>query len=106
MSRIETATARFESNFLLLLLSAQFEGLSARDLHLTAALNSDYLLTLPIDVDWEKAANTNAVIFRWGERGKVAVAEQIRMVRGTYALSLRLCIVHPHIMYTFVLTTM
>jgi hypothetical protein len=47
-----------------LLRNAQFEELSAQDLLLTYALNSDYLLTLPIYVDWKKAAQSNAIIFR------------------------------------------
>lgn len=47
-----------------LLRNAQFEELSAQDLLFTYALNSDYLLTLPIYVDWKKAAESNAIIFR------------------------------------------
>ncbi|TVU01211.1 hypothetical protein EJB05_53338 [Eragrostis curvula] len=49
-----------------LLRNAQFEELSAQDLLLTYALNTDYLLTLPIYVDWKKAAQSNAIIFRRG----------------------------------------
>jgi len=49
-----------------LLRNAQFEELSAQDLLLTYALNTDYLLTLPIYVDWKKAAESNAIIFRRG----------------------------------------
>ncbi|XP_039134746.1 uncharacterized protein LOC120272072 isoform X2 [Dioscorea cayenensis subsp. rotundata] len=33
---------------------------------LTYALNNDYLLTLPIYVDWKKASKSNAIIFRRG----------------------------------------
>ena len=47
-----------------LLYDAQFEELSARDLMLTSALNTDYLLTLPIYVDWKKASESNAIIFK------------------------------------------
>jgi len=47
-----------------LLSNAQFEELSARDLMLTSALNTDYLLTLPIYVDWKRAYESNAIIFR------------------------------------------
>ena len=47
-----------------LLRNAQFEELSAQDLLLTYSLNSDYLLTLPDYVDWKKAAESNAIIFR------------------------------------------
>lgn len=33
---------------------------------LTSALNTDYLLTLPVYVDWKKAADSKAIIFRRG----------------------------------------
>uniref|UniRef100_A0A1D1Z6I3 GTPase Era n=2 Tax=Anthurium amnicola TaxID=1678845 RepID=A0A1D1Z6I3_9ARAE len=49
-----------------LLRNAQFEELSAEDLLLTYALNTDYLLTLPIYIDWKRASESNAVIFRRG----------------------------------------
>ncbi|CAK8535544.1 unnamed protein product [Lathyrus sativus] len=64
-SRVTIAT-RFQRSFMQLLSDAQFEELSARDLMLTSALNTDYLLTLPIYVDWEKAYESNAIIFRRG----------------------------------------
>ncbi|KAK9145947.1 hypothetical protein Sjap_005850 [Stephania japonica] len=64
-SSIAVAT-RFQRAFLKLLRDAQFEELSARDLLLTSALNTDYLLTLPIYVDWKKALESNAIIFRRG----------------------------------------
>ncbi|KAK9110611.1 hypothetical protein Sjap_018671 [Stephania japonica] len=44
---------------------AQFEELSARDLLLTSALSTGYLLTLPIYVDWKKAYESNAIIFKF-----------------------------------------
>lgn len=58
------AAARFQRSFMKLLQNAQFEELSVRDLMLTSALNSDYLLTLPIYVDWKRASQSNAIIFR------------------------------------------
>ncbi|KAK7389349.1 hypothetical protein VNO78_24274 [Psophocarpus tetragonolobus] len=64
-SRVTIAT-RFQRAFMQLLSNAQFEELSARDLMLTSALNTDYLLTLPIYVDWKKAYESNAIIFRRG----------------------------------------
>ncbi|KAK7270592.1 hypothetical protein RJT34_25881 [Clitoria ternatea] len=64
-SRVTIAT-RFQRVFMQLLADAQFEELSARDLMLTSALNSDYLLTLPIYVDWKRAYESNAIIFRRG----------------------------------------
>ncbi|OUZ99072.1 Protein of unknown function DUF3754 [Macleaya cordata] len=64
-SRIAVAT-RFQRAFMKLLHNAQFEELSARDLLLTSALNTDYLLTLPIYVDWKRALESNAIIFRRG----------------------------------------
>lgn len=62
----EKATVRFQQHFMRLLRSAQFKGLSVDDLKLTAALNTDYLLTLPIDVDWNSAASADALLFRRG----------------------------------------
>ncbi|XP_020247627.1 uncharacterized protein LOC109825237 isoform X1 [Asparagus officinalis] len=56
----------FQQSFMKLLSDAQFEELSAQDLMLTYALNSDYLLTLPIYVDWKRASESNAIIFRRG----------------------------------------
>ncbi|XP_015933491.1 uncharacterized protein LOC107459752 isoform X2 [Arachis duranensis] len=64
-SRVTVAT-RFQHAFMQLLSDAQFEELSARDLMLTSALNTDYLLTLPIYVDWKRAYESNAIIFRRG----------------------------------------
>ncbi|KAL8115459.1 hypothetical protein AgCh_022087 [Apium graveolens] len=64
-SRIAVAT-RFQRAFLQLLHNAQFEELSEADLMLTSALNTDYLLTLPIYVDWRKASESKAIIFRRG----------------------------------------
>lgn len=64
-SRVALAT-RFQRAFMKLLNDAQFEELSARDLMLTSALNTDYLLTLPIYVDWKRASESNAIIFRRG----------------------------------------
>lgn len=61
--RLANAT-RFQRDFMQLLRDAQFEELSARDLMLVSALNTDYLLTLPIFVDWKKASQSNAIIFR------------------------------------------
>ena len=62
--RVAVAT-QFQRAFMQLLYDAQFEELSARDLMLTSALNTDYLLTLPIYVDWKKASESNAIIFKW-----------------------------------------
>ncbi|GMP32774.1 hypothetical protein CsSME_00006382 [Camellia sinensis var. sinensis] len=61
-NKVAVAT-RFQRAFVQLLYNAQFEELSARDLILTSALNSDYLLTLPIYVDWKRASESNAIIF-------------------------------------------
>ncbi|XP_010941110.1 uncharacterized protein [Elaeis guineensis] len=64
-SRVAVAT-QFQRSFMKLLRDAQFEELSAQDLLLASALNNDYLLTLPIYVDWKKASESNAIIFRRG----------------------------------------
>ncbi|KAF8024538.1 hypothetical protein BT93_F1650 [Corymbia citriodora subsp. variegata] len=63
--RVAVAT-RFQRAFMQLLCNAQFEELSASDLMLTSALNTDYLLTLPIYVDWKRASKANAIIYRRG----------------------------------------
>ncbi|KAG9130458.1 hypothetical protein Leryth_004423, partial [Lithospermum erythrorhizon] len=60
------AAIRFQHALIQLLNNAEFEQLSARDLLLTSALNTDYLLTLPIYVDWKKASDSKAIIFRRG----------------------------------------
>ncbi|KAI3470249.1 hypothetical protein Pfo_026912 [Paulownia fortunei] len=72
---------RFQRAFMKLLYSAEFEELSPRDLMLTSALNTDYLLTLPIYVDWKRASESSAIIFRRGyatERQKgLLIAEKL-----------------------------
>ncbi|CAH2057637.1 unnamed protein product [Thlaspi arvense] len=60
------AATRFQRSFIQLLDNAGFEELSARDLALTSALNTDYLLTLPVYVDWKKTSESNAIVFRRG----------------------------------------
>ncbi|KAL8137998.1 hypothetical protein V2J09_003999 [Rumex salicifolius] len=91
---IASAT-RFQRSFMNLLHDAQFEELSARDLTLTSALNTDYLLTLPIYVDWEKASDSNAIIFRRGyttekEQGMLVVDKldylQSRLIQAGFGL--------------------
>ncbi|KAG2720779.1 hypothetical protein I3760_02G050800 [Carya illinoinensis] len=91
-SRVAIAT-RFQRNFMQLLYDAQFEELSARDLMLTSALNTDYLLTLPIYVDWKKASESNAIIFRRGyaterQKGLLIVEKldyiQSKLLRGLF----------------------
>ncbi|CAL9058082.1 unnamed protein product [Musa banksii] len=64
-SRVAAAN-KFQHSFMKLLQDAQFEELSVEDLLLTNALNNDYLLTLPVYVDWKKAFESNAIIFRRG----------------------------------------
>ncbi|CAN1762350.1 hypothetical protein LINPERHAP1_LOCUS8322 [Linum perenne] len=78
--------ARFQRAFMQLLDDAQFQELSASDLMLTSALNSDYLLTLPIYVDWKKASESNAIIFRRGyatERDKgLLIGEKVDYIQS------------------------
>ncbi|XP_038971493.1 uncharacterized protein LOC103710724 isoform X4 [Phoenix dactylifera] len=64
--RVAAVATQFQRSFMKLLCDAQFEELSVQDLLLTDALNNDYLLTLPIYVDWKKASESNAIIFRRG----------------------------------------
>lgn len=91
-SRVTIAT-RFQRAFMQLLSDAQFEELSARDLMLTSALNTDYLLTLPIYVDWKRAYESNAIIFRRGyatekQKGLLIVEKldylQSKLLRRTF----------------------
>ncbi|XP_051114771.1 uncharacterized protein LOC127240252 isoform X3 [Andrographis paniculata] len=58
--------SRFQRTFMKLLSNAEFEELSTRDLILASALNTDYLLTVPIYVDWKKASESSTIIFRRG----------------------------------------
>ncbi|KAJ6404475.1 hypothetical protein OIU84_012624 [Salix udensis] len=92
--RLAVAT-RFQRSFMQLLNNAQFQELSAGDLMLTSALNSDYLLTLPIYVDWKKASESNAIIFRRGyaterQKGLLIVEKldyvQSRLLQGIFFL--------------------
>ncbi|CAN0885015.1 hypothetical protein LINGRAHAP2_LOCUS15000 [Linum grandiflorum] len=90
--RVKTASprhavaARFQRAFMQLLDNAKFQELSASDLMLTSALNSDYLLTLPIYVDWKKASESNAIIFRRGyatERDKgLLIGEKLDYIQS------------------------
>ncbi|PPD72447.1 hypothetical protein GOBAR_DD30646 [Gossypium barbadense] len=93
-SRVAVAT-RFQRSFMQLLNDAQFEELSVRDLMLTNALNTDYLLTLPIYVDWKKASESNAIIFRRGyaterQNGLLIVEKldylQSRLLQGFFSI--------------------
>ncbi|KAG6475560.1 hypothetical protein ZIOFF_064788 [Zingiber officinale] len=58
-----TIAKKFQRSFMKLLRDAQFEELSIEDLLLADALNTDYLLRLPIFVDWKKTFDSNAIIF-------------------------------------------
>ncbi|XWS31934.1 hypothetical protein CRYUN_Cryun23aG0118300 [Craigia yunnanensis] len=93
-SRVAVAT-RFQRAFMQLLDDAQFEELSVRDLMLTNALNTDYLLTLPVYVDWKRASESNAIIFRRGyaterQQGILIVEKldylQSRLLRGIFSI--------------------
>ncbi|OMO82350.1 hypothetical protein COLO4_23085 [Corchorus olitorius] len=88
-------SSRFQRAFMQLLNDAQFEELSIRDLMLTNALNTDYLLTLPIYVDWKRASESNAIIFRRGysterQKGLLIVEKldylQSRLLRGIFSI--------------------
>jgi hypothetical protein len=59
----ETAAERFQWHFMRILRRAKFEGLSV-SAH--CSFKSDYLLTLPIDVDWKSAASADVLLFRQG----------------------------------------
>ncbi|KAK1258439.1 hypothetical protein QJS04_geneDACA006643 [Acorus gramineus] len=67
--------SRFQRAFMKLLRDAQFEELSAQDLLLTSALKTDYLLTLPIYVDWKRASESNAIIFRPNFLSRISLSD-------------------------------
>ncbi|CAN6466139.1 unnamed protein product [Victoria cruziana] len=77
---------RFQRSFMKLLHNAQFEELSVHDLQLASALNTDYLLTLPIYIDWKRAYESKAIIFRRGfaaERQKgLLIAEKLDYIQS------------------------
>ncbi|XP_055802688.1 uncharacterized protein LOC129871739 isoform X2 [Solanum dulcamara] len=88
-------SSRFQHAFLQLLSNAGFEELSARDLSLTSALNTDYLLTLPISVDWKSAFQSSAILFRRGyaterQKGLLIVEKldylQSKFLQGVFSL--------------------
>ncbi|KAH1207253.1 hypothetical protein GmHk_15G042407 [Glycine max] len=64
------------------------------DLMLTSALNTDYLLTLPTYVDWKRAYESNAIIFRRGyatekQKGLLLIVEKLdylqsKLLRRTF----------------------
>ncbi|KAK3024608.1 hypothetical protein RJ639_043936 [Escallonia herrerae] len=92
--RVAVAT-RFQRSFVQLLCDAQFEELSATDLMMTSALNTDYLLTLPIYVDWKRASESKAIIFRRGyaterQKGLLLVEKldylQSKLLQGIFFL--------------------
>ncbi|XP_076931712.1 uncharacterized protein LOC143596954 [Bidens hawaiensis] len=90
---------RFQRAFIQLLYNAQFEQLSAADLMLTSALNTDYLLTLPVYVDWKKAADSKAIIFRRGyatERQKgILLVEKLDYLQSKLLQALLFAISEP-----------
>lgn len=88
-------SSRFQHAFLQLLSNAGFEELSARDLRLTSALNTDYLLTLPISVDWKSASQSSVILFRRGysterQKGLLIVEKldylQSKFLQGVFSL--------------------
>ncbi|KAJ8527505.1 hypothetical protein K7X08_000012 [Anisodus acutangulus] len=101
-SRKESRSAvssRFQHAFLQLLSNAGFEELSARDLRLTSALNTDYLLTLPISVDWKSAFQSSAILFRRGyatEKQKgLLIVEKLDYLQSKFLQGVFFLIVKP-----------
>ncbi|XP_059288297.1 uncharacterized protein LOC132041616 isoform X2 [Lycium ferocissimum] len=92
-------SSRFQHAFLQLLSNAGFEELSARDLRLTSALNTDYLLTLPISVDWKSASQSRAILFRRGyatERQKgLLIVEKLDYLQSKFLQRVFFLIVKP-----------
>ncbi|PHU22746.1 hypothetical protein BC332_07853 [Capsicum chinense] len=92
-------SSRFQHAFLQLLSNAGFEELSSRDLRLTSALNTDYLLTLPISVDWKSASQSSAILFRRGyatERQKgLLIVEKLDYLQSKFLQGVFSVIVKP-----------
>ncbi|CAN4096709.1 unnamed protein product [Withania somnifera] len=90
---------RFQRALLQLLSNAGFEELSTRDLRLTSALNTDYLLTLPISVDWKSASQSSVILFRRGyatERQKgLLIVEKLDYLQSKFLQGVFFLIVKP-----------
>ncbi|KAL3642234.1 hypothetical protein CASFOL_013049 [Castilleja foliolosa] len=98
-SSSDAIPSRFQHAFMKLLRNAEFEELSPRDLMLTATLNTDYLLTLPVYVDWKRASESSAIIFRRGyatEREKgLLIAEKLDYLQSKVLQKFFLLIAKP-----------
>nr|GMC82887.1 uncharacterized protein LOC109180802 isoform X1 [Ipomoea batatas] len=97
-SRVDVPSS-FQRSFIRLLSDAGFEELSPRDLMLSYALNTDYLLTLPISVDWKRASESSTIIFRRGyttERQKgILAVEKLEYLQSKLLQGLFFIIVKP-----------
>ncbi|XP_042043624.1 uncharacterized protein LOC121789188 isoform X1 [Salvia splendens] len=89
----------FQRSLMRLLKNAEFEELSPRDLMLTSALNTDYLLTLPIYVDWKRASVSSVIVFRRGyttERQKgLLIAEKLDYLQSKLLQNIIFLIAKP-----------
>ncbi|XP_042031362.1 uncharacterized protein LOC121778126 isoform X1 [Salvia splendens] len=89
----------FQRSLMRLLKNAEFEELSPRDLMLTSALNTDYLLTLPIYVDWKRASLSSVIVFRRGyttERQKgLLIAEKLDYLQSKLLQNIIFLIAKP-----------
>ncbi|KAL1533161.1 hypothetical protein AAHA92_33085 [Salvia divinorum] len=89
----------FQRALMRLLKNAEFEELSPRDLMLTSALNTDYLLTLPIYVDWKRASVSSVIVFRRGyttERQKgLLIAEKLDYLQSKFLQNIIFLIAKP-----------
>ncbi|XP_057781212.1 uncharacterized protein LOC130999635 [Salvia miltiorrhiza] len=89
----------FQRAFMRLLNNAEFEELSPRDLMLTSALNTDYLLTLPIYIDWKRASVSSVIVFRRGyttERQKgLLIAEKLDYLQSKLLQNILFLIAKP-----------
>ncbi|XP_073134749.1 uncharacterized protein [Henckelia pumila] len=90
---------RFQRAFMKLLYNAEFEELSHQDLMLASALNTNYLLTLPIYVDWKKASKSNCIIFRRGYATEIQkgmlIAEKFDYIQSKLLQNFIFLIVKP-----------
>ncbi|XP_042035688.1 uncharacterized protein LOC121782048 isoform X3 [Salvia splendens] len=96
---ISRLPGHFQRSLMRLLKNAEFEELSPRDLMLTSALNTDYLLTLPIYVDWKRASVSSVIVFRRGyttERQKgLLIAEKLDYLQSKLLQNIIFLIAKP-----------
>ncbi|KZV41969.1 hypothetical protein F511_19015 [Dorcoceras hygrometricum] len=99
MGSSDVIPVRFQRAFMKLLYNAEFEELSPQDLKLASALNTNYLLTLPIYVDWKKASKSSCILFRRGYATEIQkgmlIAEKFEYLQSKLLQSLFFLVAKP-----------